>query len=59
MPYFKEPCKAIRGIEMGIEPFDPVEENLCWGCEFRKSDEADYINVCLLDDEKARTKHIQ
>jgi len=27
-------------------------DNTCWGCEYRKPEVRDYINVCLLDESK-------
>lgn len=27
-------------------------DNQCWGCEYRKSGERDYINICLLEKDK-------
>lgn len=32
------------------EKFNPQKDNPCWGCEYRKKDEVDFINVCLLDE---------
>ena len=32
--------------------FDPERDNPCWGCKYRKSDERDSVNICLLDESK-------
>jgi len=30
----------------------PDVNNLCYQCEYRKPDEQEYINICLLDESK-------
>jgi len=32
--------------------FKPERDNPCWGCEYRKKDELNYINICLLDESR-------
>jgi len=31
----------------------PDASNPCFACEYRKQDEREYINICLLDDDKS------
>ncbi len=33
-----------------IAKFNPEKDNPCWGCEYRKPDEEDYMNICWLDE---------
>ncbi len=33
-----------------MNKFNPERENPCWGCEYRKNDEMDWTNICLLDE---------
>ena len=30
-----------------MSKFNPEKDNPCWGCEYRKTGEEDYMNVCL------------
>lgn len=37
-------------LEVSGMLYNPEKDNPCWGCKYRKLDEMDCINVCLLDE---------
>lgn len=39
--------KAFEGLENNL-----TNRNPCWDCEYRKPNKYDYINVCLLPEDK-------
>lgn len=44
--------------EKEIKEFKPEINNPCWGCEYRKSGERFYINICLLDINKTCVREV-
>ncbi len=52
-PNLDESTEAILKVfEDDNKVFSPHKDNFCWGCGYRKLGEPDYINKCLLDENK-------
>lgn len=63
-PFCGETDFDLVGLKHHLENYcegyknTPSPDNPCFGCEYRKPNEASYINICLLDEDTPCIKEV-